>query len=380
MTTRNQRNQRNHASRGPRTRAAWRSRRRTVAPRRGRPSRRPRHPQRATRGRPWVQWKTEAYAPAITAHPARVALWNCQSLFPTHYGQWDTPDAALARSQAHNAQRYKHHVALLRPYLERLATEDAAANDRLDAICLQEVDTPLVRLLVAALKADYPAVGVHPPELATTPYHKTGEHAYHLLTLARTSRVRPGARATPYAAYQRFVTTPLDTCVVVNAHISWVDTVTDETPPDRAKYLAHKQQRNTTIVQAMRRTVETYARHRPARPVFVCGDLNVSSPQNLDVYARVFHTAHRFTKLHPVGESYNLKPENIEGVKTFQTLAKPPDDAVLCDGRWQVAATCATLRTKKLPVDVHGYVDPDVKGRWPSDHALTEVLFEWSGR
>ena len=303
----------------------------------------------------------------------RVVTWNCQSVFPTHFGQWEAPDVDLTTSLAHNAKRYAHHVVHLRPYLARLAAPDATA---LDALCLQEVDTALVAQLLAVVRADYPTLCVHPPELETEPYHRSGDHAYHLLTLVKASRTRSLRR--PYAAFQRFATTPLDTCVVLNAHITWVDTVTPETSPSRAAYLRTKHQKNLKIVGAMRATVESYARNRrAARPVFVCGDLNVSSPDNRGVYRDVFRTDHRFTQLHPVGESYNLKPENIQGVKTFQTLAKPPDDAVLCDGRWRVEATCATLRTKKLPVDVHGYVDPDVKGRWPSDHALTEVVLRW---
>ena len=325
----------------------------------------------------WTVGRRDPRAPDTV----RLALWNCQSVFPTHYGEWDRPTPALKQSVAHNEGRYAHHVRWLRPFLARLlATDDAA--DRLDAVCLQEVDTALVRRLQATLKDAYPDVVVHPPELADQPYHQRGDQAYHLLTLVHKARARP--YRWPKGRFQRFATTPLDTCVVLNAHVSWVDTITAETTPERAANLRDKQRKNTTIVEAMRRTVEGFARRRssrssPARPVVVCGDLNVSSPQNLAVYERVFRTAHRFTQLCPVGASYNLKPENIEGVTTFQTLGKPPDDAVLCDGRWHIEASFEPLDRKTLPVDAHGYVDPDVPGRWPSDHALVEVVLRWEG-
>ena len=62
----------------------------------------------------------------------RLALWNCQSVFPTHYGEWDRPTPALKQSVAHNEGRYAHHIRRLRPFLARLlATDDAAG--RLDA-------------------------------------------------------------------------------------------------------------------------------------------------------------------------------------------------------------------------------------------------------
>lgn len=315
-----------------------------------------------------------------TSDTYRLTLWNCQSVFPTHYKEWDTPTPALKRSLAYNAGRYAHHIRLLQPFLTRLdATDD---GKRLDALCLQEVDAELVTQLMTNLTNAHPNVVVHPPELVDQPYHQRGDQAYHLLTLVHKARAR--SYRWPTGRFQRFATTPLDTCVVVNTHISWVDTITAETTPQRAANLRDKQRKNTGIVKAMRRTVEAFARRRPSRlspprPIFVCGDLNVSSPQNLDVYERVFRTSHRFTQLCPVGASYNLNPEHIEGVTTFQTLSKPPDDAVLCDGRWRIEETYEPLNRKKLPVDVHGYVDPDVKGRWPSDHALTEVVLRWGG-
>jgi hypothetical protein len=52
---------------------------------------------------------------------------------------------------------------------------------------------------------------------------------------------------------------------------------------------------------------------------------------------------------------------------------------VLCDGRWHIEAPFEPLDRKTLPVDADGYVDPDVPGRWPSDHALVEVVLRWEG-
>lgn len=325
-----------------------------------------------------VQWKkTRSYPPPSSLNPFRIVIWNCQSVYPTHYGQWDSPNKHLERSLKNNMKRYAHHINILKPYLTRLSSTKASLQ--LDAICLQEVDVSLVQQVDTLISSYFPTLCVFPPELITEPYHRSGKHAYHMLTIVRTSRIcHNSSHIKPYKAFQRFVKTSLDTCVIVNAHVPWVDDITKGMCRSQLHNLRKKQMNIGHLINAMRATIESHSSRNDTgvRPIFICGDLNVSSKYNMSVYERVFNIHHPSTQLIPVGESYNVSPDKIKGLKYFKRLRKPPDDAVLCDGHWNVQALYESLAMKKLPVNTHGYKDPDEPGIWPSDHALTEVILQ----
>lgn len=307
--------------------------------------------------------------------PVRIVTWNCLSVYPQHYDDWKRdPTPALATSLKRNAQRYAHHVRALSPHFERLE------HGTLDAVCLQEVDAALVALLVKRARKQYPALCLHPQELADTPYVKYGDHAYHLLTFVHRKR---RVRGPIYNRLSRFAVSPLDTVVVVNAHIPWVPPPTPDVLANPSDRYVVRHAKNQKVLNALQ---HCYKRSKQQQCV-VCGDLNLSSADNQQVFADAFHlgpwdetTGMGMAKnpriqVHAMGESYNIKPEHVQDLKTFRALAKAPDDGVLCDARMKVTVTFDSLHTKRLPVDANGFVALTAKHS-PSDHALVEVVVE----
>lgn len=358
------------------------------------------HSRRSHKKKPSLQWHRVTHTkPQQTS--VRCVLWNCQSVYPTHYHQWNDPDADISQSLKHNEKRYREHVRILRPYIARLLPNsmDPSSAPLLDAICLQEVDPPLVKLIVELLHKEFRYVCVHPKELIECPYYQMKDASYHLLTLVHSSRVRTIPQYT-YKTFQRFCISSLDTCTLINCHIPWVETRSSSTSQERSRFLQKKHLSNIGLMMAMRRSIEAHIRAETLtqyRPLFICGDLNVSSTDNMKVYKRTFGhvkvcTAldgkdHRTlsnastqasTQIVPVGESYNLQPQHIQRLKTFRSLTKPPDDTIICAENWQVYATYQSLKNMKLPVDTNGYLQPE-SNRWPSDHALAEVRLDFRG-
>lgn len=344
------------------------------------------HSRRSRKKKPSLYWHRVTQTQPLQT-TVRCVLWNCQSVYPTHYHQWNDPDADISQSLKHNEKRYREHVRILRPYIARLVPHsDSSSSPQLDAICLQEVDPPLVTLIVELLRKEFRDVCVHPKELIECPYYQVKNASYHLLTLVHSSRVQTTPQYT-YKTFQRFCISSLDTCSVINGHIPWVETRSSSTSAQRSRFLHKKHLSNIGLMMAMRRSIEAHIRAETLtqqyRPLFICGDLNVSSTDNMKVYKRTFgHVkvgsalTQASTQIVPVGESYNLQPQHVQRLKTFRSLSKAPDDTVICDAKWKVRTNYQSLKKMKLPVDINGYLEPEAN-RWPSDHALTEVCLDF---
>ena len=325
------------------------------------------HSRRSHKKKPSLQWHRATQTQPLQTS-VRCVLWNCQSVYPTHYHQWNDPDADISQSLKHNEKRYREHVRILRPHIARLVpNSDTSSEPLLDAICLQEVDPPLVTLIVELLRKEFRDVCVHPKELIECPYYQMKNASYHLLTLVHSSRVRTIPQYT-YKTFQRFCISSLDTCTVINCHIPWVETRSSSTSQERSRFLQKKHLSNIGLMMAMRRSIEAHIRAETLtqyRPLFICGDLNVSSTDNMKVYKRTFGHVKVCTALDS---------------KDHRTLSNASTQAstVICAENWQVYATYQSLKTMKLPVDTNGYLQPE-SNRWPSDHALAEVRLDFRG-
>ena len=319
----------------------------------------------------------------------RIVTWNCMSVFPQHFDDWNNPDVNLDVSLSNNVLRYSKHVKQLQPYFIRLNQAYSVSSNPLDAICLQEVDVPLVQMLVKVIQKKYPNIRVNPPKLVLVPYVKrtiaSFTLGYHFLTFVHKDRIT--SISTDFRPYGRFAITPLDTFTLINAHISWVRPIIPDMNSQEHHTQLDRHNKNIKIVQAMRHQCERYAYMRKGIPVIICGDLNVSSSGNRKIYTDVFNMSKwnnsdqqafsRSLQLQAIGESYNVKPENIKGLTTFRKLGKDPDDGILCDRRWALKTICTSIRNNKLPVDTEGFLSQNGDDIAPSDHAQTEVIFSW---
>lgn len=355
---------------------------------------------------------------ACTATPPRAALappvaptfrfvtWNCLSAFPQHYDYYpdthatgaSTPASALlptidlTTSIANNQTRHQAIVETLTPVLQRMVQpmgRSASTPPPLDAITLQEVDHALKCRLEDVVRKQFPTLTVFVPKhpyLGAPPQHKRlpvdpvnsnaphYDYAYWLVTIVRTSDMRPAAREQcGRLPYGRFLVTRLLKCTIINIHAQWIS----DTHPQYESRSA----KSSRLVQQLAGLIQPRASERNGHtryipPGFMLGDLNASCPLNQKLYDQYLPAPafHRVT----FGESYKLDSEHIGTRKTFRgidTLGE--DDGCVCGSDWAVQQVdTETLGTKTLPVDAKGlfvaFGGNDV-GRWPSDHALVEV-------